>query len=199
MIAQLHGRLLRKGTGDVVVDVGGVGYRVTIPLSTFYRLGEPGSEVELRIHTHVREDALQLFGFLGEDEQSLFELLIGVAGVGPKLAVNILSGIEAPDLVQALRAADLARLTRIPGVGKKTAERLVLELREKVQKIATAAPEAAPEPSGAVKEDLVSVLANLGYSRPEAEKAVERALADGGSDRFEDQLRRSLRLLSGRR
>jgi holliday junction DNA helicase RuvA len=199
MIAALRGRLLRKGTGDVVVDVGGVGYRVTIPLSTFYRLGEPGSDVALRIHTHVREDALQLFGFLGEEEQSLFELLIGVAGVGPKLAVNILSGIEAPDLVQALRVADLARLTRIPGVGKKTAERLVLELREKVQKIATTTPETTPAPSGALKEDLVSVLANLGYSRPEAEKAVERALADGGSDRFEDQLRRSLRLLSGRR
>jgi Holliday junction DNA helicase RuvA len=199
MIAQLRGRLLRKGTGDVVVDVAGVGYRVTIPLSTFYRLGEPGAEVELRIHTHVREDALQLFGFLGADEQSLFELLIGVAGVGPKLAVNVLSGIEVPELVQALRANDLARLTRIPGVGKKTAERLVLELREKVQQLAAAEPEAAPTPSGAAKEDLVSVLANLGYSRPEAEKAVERALADGGSDRFEDQLRRSLRLLSGRR
>jgi holliday junction DNA helicase RuvA len=199
MIAQLRGRLLRKGTGDVVVDVGGVGYRVTIPLSTFYRLGEPGAEVELRIHTHVREDALQLFGFLGADEQSLFELLIGVAGVGPKLAINVLSGIEAPELVQALRAGDLPRLTRIPGVGKKTAERLVLELREKVQQLATTAPEAAPAPAGAQKDDLVSVLANLGYSRPEAEKAVERALADGGSDRFEDQLRRSLRLLSGRR
>jgi Holliday junction DNA helicase RuvA len=199
MIAQLRGRLLRKGTGDIVVDVAGVGYRVTIPLSTFYRLGEPGAEVELRIHTHVREDALQLFGFLGADEQSLFELLIGVAGVGPKLAVNVLSGIEVPELVQALRASDLARLTRIPGVGKKTAERLVLELREKVQQLAAAEPEAAPTPSGAVKEDLVSVLANLGYSRPEAEKAVERSLADGGSDRFEDQLRRSLRLLSGRR
>jgi Holliday junction DNA helicase RuvA len=199
MIAQLRGRLLRKGTGDVVVDVAGVGYRVTIPLSTFYRLGEPGAEVELRIHTHVREDALQLFGFLGADEQSLFELLIGVAGVGPKLAVNVLSGIEVPELVQALRANDLARLTRIPGVGKKTAERLVLELREKVRQLAAAAPEAAPAPAAAVKEDLVSVLANLGYSRPEAEKAVERALADGGSDRFEDQLRRSLRLLSGRR
>lgn len=198
MIAQLRGRLLRKGTGDIVVDVSGVGYRVTIPLSTFYRLGEAGADVELRIHTHVREDALQLFGFLGEDEQSLFELLIGVAGVGPKLAINILSGIEVPDLVQALRASDLARLTRIPGVGKKTAERLVLELREKVQKLATAAPAAAPAPAGAAKEDLVSVLANLGYSRPEAEKAVERALAAGGSERFEDQLRRSLRLLSGR-
>jgi Holliday junction DNA helicase RuvA len=199
MIAALRGRLLRKGTGDVVVDAGGVGYRVTIPLSTFYRLGEPGSEVELRIHTHVREDALQLFGFLAAEEQSLFELLIGVAGVGPKLAVNILSGIEAPDLVQALRSADLPRLTRIPGVGKKTAERLALELREKVQKLALPVPETAPPPAGAAKEDLVSVLANLGYSRPEAEKAVDRALADGGSDRFEDQLRRSLRLLSGRR
>ena len=124
MIAGLRGRLLRKQPQEVVVDVAGVGYRVTIPLSTFYRLGDLGSDVSLLTHTHVREDALALFGFLTETEQALFERLIAVSGVGPKLAISILSGIEAPDLVAALKASDVSRLTRIPGVGKKTAERL---------------------------------------------------------------------------
>ena len=126
MIAQLRGWLVSKAPGEVVLDVSGVGYRVAIPVSTFYRLGELGSEASLLTYTHVREDTLALFGCLTNEEEALFELLIGVAGVGPKLAINILSGIEAPELVQALRAADIARLTRIPGVGKKTAERLVL-------------------------------------------------------------------------
>ena len=133
MIAQLRGCLLRKEPQEAVVDVGGVGYRVTIPLSTFYRLGEAGSEVTLLTHTHVREDALALFGFLTAVEQALFERLIAVSGVGPKLAVSVLSGIEAPELVAALRSSDVARLTRIPGVGKKTAERLVVELKDKMQ------------------------------------------------------------------
>ena len=133
MIAHLRGRLLRKDTQEAVVDVGGVGYRVTIPLSTFYRLGADGDEVSLLTYTHVREDALALYGFLTSREQALFERLIAVSGVGPKLAVNILSGIEAPELVDALRTSDVARLTRIPGVGKKTAERLVLELKDKMQ------------------------------------------------------------------
>ena len=198
MIAQLRGRVVSKGPGEVVIDVAGVGYRVAIPVSTFYRLGEPGSEASLLTYTHVREDTLALFGFLTGGEQSLFELLIGVAGVGPRLAINVLSGIEADELVQALRSADVARLQRIPGVGKKTAERLVLELRDKVQKLAFAAPavEAATGPTP--KDDLVSALANLGYSRPEAEKAAERALKQDGEGRFEDLLRRSLRVLSGR-
>ena len=133
MIAQVRGRLLRKGPQEAVVDVGGVGYRLTIPLSTFYRIGEPGAEVTLLTHTHVREDALALFGFLTPVEQALFERLIAVSGVGPKLAISVLSGIEAPDLVAALRSSDLARLTRVPGVGKKTAERLVLELKDKLR------------------------------------------------------------------
>lgn len=196
MIAQVRGRLLRKEPQEAVVDVGGVGYRVAVPLSTFYRLGEPGDEVTLLTHTHVREDTLALFGFLTAAEQALFERLIAVSGVGPKLAVSILSGIEAPDLVAALRASDVARLTRIPGVGKKTAERLVLELKDKVVGLA-ATEEPAPAPASSAKEDLVSALLHLGYSRPEAEKGVDRALKEG-EGRFEDLLRRTLRVLSGR-
>jgi Holliday junction DNA helicase RuvA len=198
VIAQVRGRLLRKEPQEAVVDVSGVGYRVTIPLSTFYRIGEPGDEVTLLTHTHVREDALALFGFLTAAEQALFERLIAVSGVGPKLAVSILSGIEAPDLVAALRASDVARLTRIPGVGKKTAERLVLELKDKVQGLA-ATEEAAPAgPAASAQEDLVSALVHLGYSRPEAERGVLRALEADSTGRFEDLLRRSLRILSGR-
>jgi Holliday junction DNA helicase RuvA len=196
VIAQVRGRLLRKEPQEAVVDVGGVGYRVAIPLSTFYRIGEPGDEVTLLTHTHVREDTLALFGFLTAAEQALFERLIAVSGVGPKLAVSILSGIEAPDLVAALRSSDVARLTRIPGVGRKTAERLVLELKDKVVGLAAAEPP-APAPASSAKEDLVSALLHLGYSRPEAERGVDRALKEG-EGRFEDLLRRTLRILSGR-
>jgi holliday junction DNA helicase RuvA len=197
VIAHLSGRLLRKSPQEAIVDVQGVGYRVFIPVSTFYRLGDEGAPVSLLIHTHVREDALSLFGFETPGERTLFERLIDVAGIGPKLALNILSGIEAPDLVEALRSADLARLTRIPGVGKKTAERLVLELKDKLPVLGDVAeaPAAAAHP---VKEDLVSALANLGYSRAEAEKAVDPALREDDQGRFEDLLRRSLRILSGR-
>jgi Holliday junction DNA helicase RuvA len=198
MIAQLRGRVVSKGPGEVVIDVAGVGYRVAIPVSTFYRLGEPGSEASLLTYTHVREDTLALFGFLTGAEQALFELLIGVAGVGPKLAINVLSGIEAEELVHALRSGDVARLQRIPGVGKKTGERLVVELRDKAQKLALGAPAAEAAGAPTPKDDLVSALANLGYSRPEAEKAAERALKEDGAGRFEDLLRRSLRVLSGR-
>lgn len=199
MIAKLRGRLVSKSPAEVVLEVGGVGYRVAIPVSTFYRLNDLESEASLLTYTHVREDTLALFGFFTREEQVLFELLIGVAGVGPKLAINVLSGIEAPELVQALRAGDVARLTRIPGVGKKTAERLVLELRDKAQKLPISAAEGpAIQPGPTPKDDLVSALANLGYSRLEAEKAVERALKEDGAGRFEDLLRRSLRILSGR-
>lgn len=199
MIARLRGRLVSKAPGEVVLDVSGVGYRVAIPVSTFYRLGELGNEASLLTYTHVREDVLALFGFLTSEEEALFELLIGVAGVGPKLAINILSGIDAPELVQALRVADVARLTRIPGVGKKTSERLVLELRDKANKLPLAATEQkAAQPGASPKDDLVSALANLGYSRPEAEKAVLRALEEDGAGRFEDLLRRALRIFSGR-
>jgi Holliday junction DNA helicase RuvA len=197
VIAHLRGRLLRKAPQAVVVDVGGVGYRAFIPVSTFYRLGDEGSEVSLRIHTHVREDALALFGFASPGEHALFERLIEVAGVGPRLAVNILSGIEADELVEALRSSDVARLVRIPGVGRKTAERLVVELKDKMPARDSAPGQPAAEGLGP-KEDLLSALANLGYSRGEAERGVERALRDDGTGRFEDLLRRALQVVSGR-
>jgi Holliday junction DNA helicase RuvA len=199
VIAHLRGRVLRKEPQEVVVDVAGVGYRVTIPVSTFYRLGDEGSEVSLLTHTHVREDAIALFGFVTAGEQDLFEKLISVAGVGPKLAINVLSGIEAPDLVAALKASDVARLIRIPGVGKKTAERLVLELKDKMP-VLVPTPEAAAAaaPPASPRDDLVSALVHLGYSRPEAERGVDRALKEDGGGRFEDLLRRTLRTLSGR-
>jgi Holliday junction DNA helicase RuvA len=197
VIAQLRGRVLRKTPQEVVVDVGGVGYRVAIPVTTFYRLGEEGAEVSLRVHTHVREDTLALFGFLTVHEHALFERLIQVAGVGPKLAVNILSGIEAADLAAALRGSDVARLTRIPGVGKKTAERLVLELKDKMPPVLVPAAEAEAPAPATPKEDLLSALGHLGYSRGEAERGVERALREDGAGRFEDLLRRALRIVSG--
>ncbi len=198
MIAHLTGRVLRKSPQDVVLDVTGVGYKVLIPVSTFYRLPEEGGEASLRIHTHVREDALLLFGFESAAEQSLFERLIEVAGVGPKLALNVLSGIEAADLVAALRSSDLARLTRIPGVGKKTAERLVLELKDKMPVVVEPQETREASPPGSIKEDLLSALGNLGYSRGEMERGVDRALKEEPEGRFEDLLRRSLRVLSGR-
>jgi Holliday junction DNA helicase RuvA len=198
LIAQLQGRILRKGPQEVVVDVGGVGYRVLIPVSTFYRLPDEGAEAVLRIHTHVREDALALFGFLTGAEHDLFLRLIEVAGVGPKLAIGVLSGMEAPDLMEALRAGDVARLTRIPGVGRKTAERLVLELKDKMPARTTPADTVPLEDAGSSRDDLLSALVHLGYSRVEAERGVERALKEDGGGRFEDLLRRSLRALATR-
>lgn len=199
MISRLQGNLLEKRTGEAVVDVSGVGYKVFIPVSTFYRLGDPGATAILLIHTHVREDALSLYGFCTALERALFERLIEVAGVGPKLALSILSGAEPPDLIEALRHGDVPRLTRIPGVGRKTAERLILELREKLKSFAADVPhlDAAPTTPDPA-EDLHSALANLGYSRQEAEKAINRARQEGGDPAFEDLLRRALRVLSGR-
>lgn len=197
MIAQLTGRVLRKQPQEAVIDVAGVGYRVTIPLSTFYRLGTEGDAVTLRVHTYLREDTISLFGFATAGEHDLFQKLITVANVGPKLAVNILSGIETDDLVEALRGSDLARLTRIPGVGRKTAERLVLELKDKMPKTAVPSEGAtAPPEADADRDDVLSALVHLGYSRAEAERAVERATRDGGPGRFEDLLRQVLRTLS---
>jgi Holliday junction DNA helicase RuvA len=197
VIAQLRGQILRKGPQEVVVDVAGVGYRVAIPVSTFYRLGEPGSDVELRTYTHVREDTLALYGFLTGAEQELFERLISVGGVGPRLAVNILSGIEVPDLVAALRTSDVSRLTRVPGVGKKTAERLIVELKDKMPLAVAEETPMAPA-ADRPKEDLLSALVNLGYSRAEVERGVDRALREDGSGRFEDLLRRALQIVAGR-
>lgn len=196
MIGWLRGNLLRKDTQTVLLDVHGVGYRVSIPLSTFYKLGEQGSDVELYVRTHVREDALQLYGFASTDEQGLFERLIGVSGVGPRVALAILSGIESVELITALRTSDVARLIRIPGVGKKTAERLVLELKDKMQAFAASDARSGPSSAGQLEQDVVSALANLGYPRGEAERAARGALKTHAEARFEDLLRETLRLLS---
>jgi Holliday junction DNA helicase RuvA len=198
VIAYLRGRILEKHPNRLVIDVSGVGYDVFVPLSTFYGLGDPGSETALRIHTHVREDALVLYGFSTLLEQELFERLIGVSGIGPKVALAVLSGIEPLELIRAIERGDLARLTAIPGVGKKTSERIVLELKDRLpraQVAAVAAGAAASEPS-TLRDDLLSALVNLGYHRPLAEKAVESAidaLPDGG---FERTLKQALRELA---
>jgi Holliday junction DNA helicase RuvA len=175
VIARLEGVLAEKSTEVVALDVHGVGYEVRVPLSTFFELPDEGKTVRLHIHTHVREDALQLYGFGTETERVLFRLLIATSGVGPKLALAILSGLPAGKLVAALRAGDLASLTGIPGVGKKTAERMVIDLREKAQGLEVASRhERAPAPDAAAAAE--SALTNLGYGRPQAERAVRRAL-----------------------
>lgn len=195
MIAFLRGRLLEKHPNRVVVDVNGVGYEVHVPLSSFYGLAEPGGEIALRVHTHVREDALALFGFGSALELQLFERLIGVSGIGPRLALAVLSGIEPPDLVQAVERGDVARLTAIPGVGKKTAERISLELKDRLAALG-AAPQASAGASGSQREDVVSALVNLGYHRPAADKAIDAVLAAEPDAGFEAVLRGALRRLS---
>jgi Holliday junction DNA helicase RuvA len=196
VIARLAGLLVEKHLQRLVIDVGGVGYDVLVPLSTFYTVGEPGAPVTLRIHTHVREDALQLFGFATPLEQSLFERLIGVSGIGPKLALAVLSGIEPQALVNALREGDIIRLTRIPGVGKKTAERMVVELRDRLSADIGVTTEAAPAPSGGVRDDLLSALANLGYQRHTVEKTVDAMIRRTETPAFEPLLREVLREMS---
>ena len=196
MIAHLRGRLLDKQPHRIVVEAGGVGYDVAVPLSTFYELGEIGSEAALRIHTHVREDALSLFGFITRLEQALFERLISVSGIGPKVALSVLSGIEPPDLIRAIERSDLARLTAIPGVGKKTAERIVLELKDRLPKHLPPAPGAPADVdhgTPTLRDDLVSALINLGYHRPLAEKAVESAVKASPDGGFERTLKQALR------
>ncbi len=197
MIARLQGRLIEKQPNRVVVDVGGVGYEVHVPLSTFYGLGEPAADVSLRIHTHVREEALSLFGFATALEQEIFERLIGISGIGPRLALAVLSGMEPPELVRAVRQQDVARLTGIPGVGKKTAERIGLELKDRLPPLVEEEPGAAEPPAEApeMRDDLMSALLNLGYHRPLAERAVEAALK-GEDGSFEQTLRRALRELA---
>jgi Holliday junction DNA helicase RuvA len=180
VIAHISGTLAQKIPGEAVVDVGGVGYQIFIPLNVFYRLPEIGAAVRLQIYTHVREDALQLFGFQDHEEKQLFLLLIGVSGIGPKLAVNILSGIAAEDLARALKEADQARLVAIPGVGRKLAERMIVELKDKFASLAPAGPESAkPEGGSQLSLDAVSALVNLGYKRPDAEKVVREVLRRG--------------------
>lgn len=197
MIAQLRGTLGDKRPNQVLVDVGGVGYLVHIPLSTFYVLGDLHSNVTLLIHTHLRQDAIALYGFLSAREKHLFELLISASGVGPVLALKILSGMSVDDLVPAVRSGDLARLTRIPGVGRKTAERMIVELRDKLA--AMEIPEDArkpPDTTTGPADDVVSALLNLGYDQRAAEQAVERAGRDGASETFETLLRGALQQLT---
>ena len=197
MIAHLAGTLLEKHVQRLVVDVGGVGYDVQVPLSTFYAVGEPGARVTLRVHTHVREDALQLFGFVTALELSLFQRLIAVSGIGPKVALAVLSGIEPADLIRAVRGSDIARLTRIPGVGKKTSERIVVELRDRLPTMEEPpASDAAPE-AGDVRDNLLSALTNLGYQRASVEKTVDAVLRKIESREFEPLLREVLKSLSG--
>jgi Holliday junction DNA helicase RuvA len=196
VIAYLRGRLLEKHPNRVVVDVAGVGYDVSVPLSTFYGLGQPGGDIVLRIHTHVREDALALFGFSTVLEQELFERLIGVSGIGPKVALAVLSGIEPAELMRAIERGDVGRLTAIPGVGKKTSERIVLELKDRLPRapVPVGGDTAAAAPP--LRDDVLSALLNLGYHRPLAEKAVEAALKSVPGGGFEPMLKHALRELA---
>jgi Holliday junction DNA helicase RuvA len=198
VIAHLRGRILEKHPNRIVIDVNGVGYDVFVPLSTFYGLGDAGAGIALRTHTHVREDALVLYGFATLVEQDLFEKLIGISGIGPKVALAVLSGIEPQELVRAIERGDVARLTAIPGVGKKTSERIVLELKDRLPRMtATSVAAAGDEPApSALRDDVLSALVNLGYHRPLAEKAVDAATRTLGSTSdasFEHMLRQALR------
>jgi holliday junction DNA helicase RuvA len=193
MIAHLRGRILEKHPTHLILDAGGVGYEIAISVPTFSGLPNDGSDLSLYIHTHVREDMLALYGFLRREEKHLFERLIGVSGIGPKLAMTVLSGIAPDALVTALRSNDLTALTRIPGVGKKTAERMVLELRDKLEGL-VGAPTSAP--AGRMEEDVISALVNLGYQRVPAEQAVRRALEKtAGNPEFEHLFRQTMSLL----
>ncbi len=193
MIAHLRGRLIAKHPNQAIVEAGGVGYDVVITVPTFSDLPAAGSEVALHIHTHVREDAIALFGFLRAEEKQLFEKLITVSGIGPKLAITILSGMATADMVGAIRGNDFARLTKIPGIGRKTAERMCVELRDKLDAFGAPQPVATVS---AIEEDVISALTNLGYQRAIAEKAVERAAQAAGRENFDAIFRGALGSLS---
>jgi holliday junction DNA helicase RuvA len=195
MIAHLRGRLLAKHPNQVIVDIGGVGYELHISVPTFSDLPASGSEVALHVYTHVREDLIALYGFLRPAEKQLFEKLITVSGIGPKLAITILSGMAADEMSGAIRGNDLARLTRIPGIGKKTAERMVLELHDKLPPAAGIAQPIAPAMS-AVEEDVLSALVNLGYQRAAAEKTLAGVVKNGKSATFDSMFREALAGLS---
>jgi Holliday junction DNA helicase RuvA len=198
VIAHLRGRIFAKHPNRIIVDVNGVGYDVAVPLSTFYGLGEPGAEIALRIHTHVREDALLLYGFATLLELDLFERLIGISGIGPKVALAVLSGIEPKELVRAVERGDVARLTAIPGVGKKTSARMVLELKDRLPSARLVAETAGGGPPDApvLRDDVLSALTNLGYHRPLAEEAVDAALKATPDGSFERTLKHALRELA---
>jgi holliday junction DNA helicase RuvA len=195
MIAHLRGKLLVKHPNQVVIETAGVGYEVTISIPTFSELPDAGSEVSLHVYTHVREDVIALYGFLKSTEKQLFEKLISVSGIGPKLAITILSGMAAEQMVEAIRGGDIGRLTRIPGIGKKTAERMVLELRDKLP--AEAFGEiVVPPATSPVEEDVLSALTNLGYQRPVAERALTMVSRNGKGGSFEVLFREALAVLS---
>jgi Holliday junction DNA helicase RuvA len=205
MIAHLSGTLLSKHATSVILDVGGVGYEVNIPLSTFYDLGDIGAVVQLRIYTHVREDALQLFGFNTARERELFLRIISVSGIGPKLGITLMSGMSADEMIESIRTNNLARLTLIPGIGRKTAERLVIELREKMAALAIGGVEddgqkvqtgPAPTSEDGVRADALSALLNLGYQRGPAEKAIDTVMRETPELSVETVLRSSLRKLA---
>ena len=195
MIAHLRGKLLAKHPNQAIVETAGIGYDVTISVPTFSDLPTVGAEVALHIHTHVREDLIALYGFLRSAEKQLFEKLINVSGIGPKLAITILSGMAADEMVGAIRSNDVARLTRIPGIGKKTAERMVLELRDRLPEAAPTAALAVPAMS-ATEEDVLSALVNLGYQRSAAEKALAVATRNGAGKSFDQMFRAALGQLS---
>jgi holliday junction DNA helicase RuvA len=202
MIAFLAGKLIEKSANSVIVDVGGVGYEVAIPLSTFYEIGEVGETVELRVYTNVREDAIQLFGFKTQREKDLYLKLISVQGVGAKSGITMLSGMSADEIVSALRTENLAKLTSIPGVGRKTAERLVIELRDKVGELSAGVSAGASISAAAgigsdgVYDDALSALVNLGYQRSAAEKALQQARHDGVEPNVQKLLRAALQRLA---
>ncbi len=198
MIALLNGKLVTKTTDSVIVDVGGVGYEVFIPLSTYYKLPEPESPVTLRTHTYIKDDSIQIYGFLSAEEKEVFQHLLCVSGVGPRLARNILSGISVEDLVTSITRGDLAKVNSIPGVGAKTAQRLVLELKDKLKAMAARSYKALePDITDTIAGDVVSALINLGYRQPQAESAVKKARTKLGPDLgFEELLKESLKMLS---
>ena len=196
MIGLLRGRLLEKRPNQVILDVGGVGYLVAVPLSTYAALGELHAEVTLLIHTHVREDALTLYGFLSAREKHVFELLLGASGVGPSLSLKILSGMNVEELVPAIRGGDIVRLTKIPGVGRKTAERMVLELKDKLDAVAIESERPLPASPAGVEADVKSALVNLGYDERTAESAVAEGKRGAGTTSFEKLLRHTLAALS---
>lgn len=198
MIALINGRLISKSPGIAIIDVGGLGYQVHIPLSCFYELPEPGASITLHIHTHVREDALQLFGFLSPKEKELFLALMSISGVGPKLALNIISGMPFDILVDAITRGDEKKVATIPGIGGKTAARLVLELKDKVAKLGTMAggPCAISSAPNTQKDEAISALVNLGYKKNFAEEAVKRVCSGAEDMSIETLIREALKLLS---
>lgn len=197
MFANLNGKLIHKSTEYLIIDVGGVGYQVHSPLSTYYELGEEGSSVSLRIHTVVREDSITLYGFLTEDEKKIFTHIIQVSGIGPKTGIGLLSGLSAGEFVDAVIRGDAARISGVPGIGKKTAERIILELRDKVKKLMISSGYSPSEEKTPLQEDVISALVNLGYQKNRAEKAVSMIMREHAPEKFDDLLRKALKKLSG--